>query len=535
MAPASALAGCSARPWDWDDCLDDAAAAAWDGVKSAAAAAGGAAGEFAGWIAEGTIYIGGSAFVLAAQAIDRGLAAVGIDTALGEVVTAAVRRLASRVGSFVGSVVGAVLSDPKTFLLVVGAALSCGATALGAVVAAPACAATLEQATQRIITATIAETVENLVAPLIGEERAKILGGLVAKYKDAIAAGEIPAMPSMDDLERAADDLARRAIQAGTRALDSALGTYAAASTRAGLDYLAQLDPRRLAEAIPQPAAAIDYAAQRLRTTPAAIDAAQAGAALAVRSATQRAQRALAQGVNAGAALAEMRNGIDAAVRDAGAQLAAAAEATVLEVPEVADLAAELGRLGVRVDSQQLRNATRARIARAIADHPAMPLAELLDSLPVWSVLDGARVRAGLTLAQVVDAQAAQLYAQPALAQYRGASTAVRRAALLAAVDRSPPLPDNLSTAARAQLLAPLVADYMRGNNMNPNIPGAADRFDPTKLDRGFSLDPLRGASLADRVAAAQAKQAAAETKLPAWVLPAAAVAVVAFFALGRR
>ena len=159
MAPASALAGCSWRPWTWDDCAEDAADAAWDGIKSAAAAAGGAVGEFAGWMAEGVVYIGGSAFVLAAQAIDRGLAAVGIDTDLGEAVTSAVRRLASRVGSFVGSVVGAVLSDPKTFLLVVGAALSCGATALGAVVAAPACAATLEQATQRIVTATIAETV----------------------------------------------------------------------------------------------------------------------------------------------------------------------------------------------------------------------------------------------------------------------------------------------------------------------------------------------------------------------------------------
>jgi hypothetical protein len=162
-----------------------------------------------------------------------------------------------------------------------------------------------------------------------------------------------------------------------------------------------------------------------------------------------------------------------------------------------------------------------------------MPLDELLDSLPVWSVLDGARVRVGLTLAQVVDVQAAQLYAQPALALYRGASTARRRAALLAAVDRSPRLPDTLSTAARAQLLAPLVADYMRVN-MNPNIPGAAARFDATQLDRGFSLDPLRGASLADRIAAAQAKQAAA-SKLPGWVLPAAAVAVVAFFVAGRR
>lgn len=531
MAPASALAGCSWRPWTWDDCAEDAAAAAWDGVKSAAAAAGGAVGEFAGWVAEGVVYIGGSAFMLAAQAIDRGLAAVGIDTDLGEAVTSAVRRLASRVGSFVGSVVGAVLSDPKTFLVVVGAALSCGATALGAVVAAPACAATLEQATQRIVTATIAETVENLVAPLIGEERARILGGLIAKYKDALASGTIPEMPSIDDLERAADDLARRAIQAGTHALDSALSTYAGASARAGLDYLAQLDPRQLAEAVPQPAAAIDYAAQRLRTTPAAIDAAQAGAALAVRSATQRAQRALARGVDAGAALAEMRNGIDAAVRSAAADLAAAAEATVLEVPEVADLAADLGRLGVRVNSPQLRDSTRARIARAIADHPGMPLDELLDSLPVWSVLDGARVRVGLTLAQVVDVQAAQLYAQPALALYRGASTARRRAALLAAVDRSPRLPDTLSTAARAQLLAPLVADYMRGN-MNPNIPGAAARFDATQLDRGFALDPLRGASFADRVAAAQAKQ---QKKLPAWVLPAAAAAVVAFFVLGRR
>ena len=535
MVSGSVLAGCSAAPWDWDDCVEDAADVVWDGVKAAARGVGDAAGTFASWTTQGVIYIAGAPFVLAAQAIDGALAAVGIDTELGSAVYGAVRRLARKAGGFVGSVVSAVLSDPKTFLLVIGAALSCGATAAGVVVAAGACAATLEQATERIIAQTVAETVEQLVEPLLGEEVARIAGDLAAKYGGDVKAGKLPEMPSAADVEAQARQLAQRGVAAGARALRSAASLYREQVTAEAAAYLERLDLAELRDALPQPFAALSHLRDRLRATASALDYADQAAALAVRSAAGVASRAIARGTSPAAALAAMRSTIDRATLAGEAALREAARATVLDLPDVRDVTRDLNGLGVVADSPQLRAAIGAAIAEAVAAHPDLSVPTILDTLPVWSALDTAgRLRSRLTLPQLVDLRAVALYAAPALAAYRGAAPAARRAALLAAIDAAPRAPDSTTTPQRAALLAPYVADYFREATQMP-LPFRTAADAPDLTMRRDALDPLRGQTFAERVAAAQAADAAQASKLPAWALPAAAVAVAAFLLMRRR